>query len=109
MSFAEVLLNQDVDISSGSTLSSDTGGTVRQLSGGPYTIDNMGTIAATNITFSNQNIRLKVGTSVDNSGLIDTSGSANLSSIIFTGNSGTNSVINSGTIHKRSVSRTTLR
>ena len=97
-SFAEVLLNQDVDISSGSTLSNDFGGTVRQLSGGPYTIDNRGTIEATNINSSNQNIRLRVGTSVDNSGLIDTSGSGNLSSIIFTGNSGTNSVINSGTI-----------
>ena len=98
LSFAEVLLNQDVDISSGSTLSNDSGGTIRELSGGPYTIDNRGTIEATDITSNNQNIRLRVGTSVDNSGLIDTSGSANLSSIIFTGNSGTNSVINSGTI-----------
>ena len=96
--FSEQLSNQDVDISSGSTLSNDSGYTVRQLSGGPYTIDNRGTIEATNITSSLQNIRLRVGTSVDNSGLIDTSGSANLSSIIFTGNSGTNSVINSGTI-----------
>ena len=96
--FGEQLLNQDVDISSGSTLSNDSGLTIRQLSGGPYTIDNRGTIEATNITSSLQNIRLRVGTSVDNSGLIDTSGSANLSSIIFTGNSGTNSVINSGTI-----------
>ena len=109
LSFAEQLLDQDVDISSGSTLSNDSGLTIRQLSGGPYTIDNRGTIEATNITSNLQNIRLRVGTSVDNSGLIDTSGSANLSSIIFTGNSGTNSVINSGTIHKRSVSRTTLR
>lgn len=98
LSFAEQLLNQDVDISSGSTLSNDSGYTIRQLSGGPYTIDNRGTIEATNITSNLQNIRLRVGTSVDNSGLIDTSGSGNLSSIIFTGNSGTNSVINSGTI-----------
>ena len=98
LSFAEQLLDQDVDISSGSTLSNDSGYTIRQLSGGPYTIDNRGTIEATNITSNLQNIRLRVGTSVDNSGLIDTSGSGNLSSIIFTGNSGTNSVINSGTI-----------
>ena len=96
--FSEVLSNQDVDIASGSTLSNDSGGTIRELSGGPYTIDNRGTIEATNMTSNNQNIRLTVGTSVDNSGLIDTSGSANLSSIIFTGNSGTNSVVNSGTI-----------
>ena len=98
LSFAETLLNQDVDIASGSTLSNDSGGTIRELSGGPYTIDNRGTIEATDMNSNNQNIRLRVGTSVDNSGLIDTSGSANLSSIIFTGNSGTNSVINSGTI-----------
>ena len=99
LSFAEQLLNQDVDISSGSTLSNDTGLTVRELSGGPYTIDNRGTIEATNITSnSNPNIRLEVGTSIDNSGLIDTSGSANLQSIHFIDNSGTNSVINSGTI-----------
>ena len=76
LSFAEQLLNQDVDISSGSTLSNDSGLTIRELSGGPYTIDNRGTIEATNITSSLQNIRLRVGTSVDNSGLIDTSGSA---------------------------------
>ena len=98
LSFAEQLLDQDVDISSGSTLSNDSGLTVRELSGGPYTIDNRGTIEATNITSNLQNIRLRVGTFVDNSGLIDTSGSADLSSIIFTGNSGTNSVVNSGTI-----------
>ena len=97
--FGEQLLNQDVDISSGSTLSNDSGLTIRELSGGPYTIDNRGTIEATNITSnSNPNIRLEVGTSVDNSGLIDTSGSANLNSILFIDNSGTNSLINSGTI-----------
>ena len=103
--YSEQLLNQDIDISSGSTLSNDSGLTIRQLSGGPYTIDNRGTIEATNITSSNQNIRLRVSTSVDNSGLIDTSGSANLSSIIFTGNSGTNSVINSGTIQAETTGR----
>ena len=42
--YSEQLLNQDIDISSGSTLSNDSGYTVRQLSGGPYTIDNRGTI-----------------------------------------------------------------
>ena len=97
--FGEQLLNQDVDISSGSTLSNDSGLTIQQLTGGPYTIDNRGTIEATNITSNtNPNIRLEVGTSVDNSGLIDTSGSANLNSILFIDNSGTNSLINSGTI-----------
>ena len=38
--FSEVLSNQDVDIASGSTLSNNSGGTIRELSGGPYTIDN---------------------------------------------------------------------
>jgi len=98
LSFAEQLLNQDVDISSGSTLSNDSGLTIQQLTGGPYTIENAGTIEASNITSNGPNIRLEVGTSVDNSGLIDTGGSANLQSIHFIDNSGTNSVINSGTI-----------
>ena len=104
--FGEQLLNQDVDISSGSTLSNDSGLTIRELSGGPYTIDNRGTIEATNITSNtNPNIRLEVGTSVDNSGLIDTSGSANLNSILFIDNSGTNSLINSGTIQTETTGR----
>ena len=103
--FSEVLSNQDVDIASGSTLSNDSGGTIRELSGGPYTIDNRGTIEATNMASNNHNIRLLVGTSVDNSGLIDTSGSANLSSIQFRDNSGTNSVINSGTIQTETTGR----
>jgi hypothetical protein len=96
--FSEQLSNQDVDISSGSTLSNDSGLTIQQLTGGPYTIENAGTIEASNITSNGPNIRLEVGTSVDNSGLIDTGGSANLQSIHFIDNSGTNSVINSGTI-----------
>jgi len=98
LSFAEQLLNQDVDITSGSTLSNDSGLTIQQLTGGPYTIENAGTIEASNITSNGPNIRLEVGTSVDNSGLIDTGGSANLQSIHFIDNSGTNSDINSGTI-----------
>jgi len=96
--FSEQLSNQDVDISSGSTLSNDSGLTIQQLTGGPYTIENAGTIEASNITSNGPNIRLEVGTSVDNSGLIDTGGSANLQSIHFIDNSGTNSIINSGTI-----------
>ena len=96
--FGEQLTNQDVDIASGSTVSNDSGLTIQQLTGGPYTIENAGTIEASNITSNGPNIRLEVGTSVDNSGLIDTGGSANLQSIHFIDNSGTNSVINSGTI-----------
>ena len=96
--FSEQLSNQDVDIASGSTVSNDSGLTIQQLTGGPYTIENAGTIEASNITSNSPNIRLEVGTSVDNSGLIDTAGSANLDSIIFIDNSGSNSLTNSGTI-----------
>ena len=48
--FGEQLLNQDVDIASGSTVSNDSGLTIQQLTGGPYTIENEGTIEASNIT-----------------------------------------------------------
>jgi hypothetical protein len=96
--FGEQLTNQDVDVSSGSTLSNDAGLTVRELTGGPYTIDNRGTIEASNITSSNSTIRIEVGTTADNSGLIDTDGSANLNSIHFIDNSESNSLTNSGTI-----------
>lgn len=96
--FGEQLTNQDVDVSSGSTLSNDAGLTVRELSGGPYTIDNRGTIEASNITSNNSTIRIEVGTTADNSGLIDTDGSANLNSIHFIDNSESNSLTNSGTI-----------
>ena len=96
--FGEQLTNQDVDVSSGSTLSNDAGLTVRELTGGPYTIDNRGTIQASNITSNNSTIRIEVGTTVDNSGLIDTDGSANLNSIHFIDNSESNSLTNSGTI-----------
>jgi len=97
--FSEQIIDQDVDITSGSTLSNASGLTIHESSGGPFSIDNKGTIEASNIDSNiNPNIRLEVGTSVDNSGLIDTSGSANLNSILFIDNSGTNSLINSGTI-----------
>jgi len=96
--FGEQLTNQDVDVSLGSTLSNDAGLTVRELTGGPYTIDNRGTIEASNITSNNSTIRIEVGTTVDNSGLIDTDGSANLNSIHFIDNSESNSLTNSGTI-----------
>ena len=96
--FGEQLTNLDVDVSLGSTLSNDAGLTVRELTGGPYTIDNRGTIEASNITSNNSTIRIEVGTTVDNSGLIDTDGSANLNSIHFIDNSESNSLTNSGTI-----------
>ena len=96
--FSEQLSNQDVDISSGSTLSNDSGLTIQQLTGGPYTIENAGTIEASNITSNSSTIRLEVDTTVTNSGLIDTAGSKNLNSILFIDNSGSNSLTNSGTI-----------
>ena len=96
--FSEQLSNQDVDIASGSTVSNDSGLTVQQLTGGPYTIENAGTIEASNITSNSSTIRIEVDTAVTNSGLIDTAGSANLNSIKFIDNSGSNSLTNSGTI-----------
>ena len=96
--FSEQLSNQDVDITSGSTLSNDSGLTIQQLTGGPYTIENAGTIEASNITSNSSTIRLEVDTTVTNSGLIDTAGSKNLNSILFIVNSGSNSLTNSGTI-----------
>ena len=96
--FSEQLSNQDVDIASGSTVSNDSGLTIQQLTGGPYTIENAGTIEASNITSNSSTIRIEVDTAVTNSGLIDTAGSANLNSIIFIDNSGSNSLTNSGTI-----------
>ena len=96
--FSEQLSNQDVDIASGSTVSNDSGLTVQQLTGGPYTIENAGTIEASNITSNSSTIRIEVDTAVTNSGLIDTAWSANLNSIKFIDNSGSNSLTNSGTI-----------
>jgi hypothetical protein len=96
--FSEQFSNQDVDIASGSTVSNDSGLTIQQLTGGPYTIENAGTIEASNITSNSSTIRLEVDTTVTNSGLIDTAGSANLNSIKFIDNSGSNPLTNSGTI-----------
>ena len=96
--YGEQLEDQDVDISSGSTVSHSGGLTIKQLTGGPYTINNRGTIEATNVTSNSDAIKLEVGSSVTNSGLIDSSGSANLSSIYFTNNLESNSLNNSGTI-----------
>ena len=96
-SYSEQLLNQDVEILSGATVSHSTQ-VIKQLTGGPYTIDNKGTIEASNITSHGEAILLEVGTSVENSGLITTNGSANVNGINFENNSGTNLLTNSGTI-----------
>ena len=96
-SYSEQLLNQDVDILSGATVSHSTQ-VIKQLTGGPYTIDNKGTIEASNITSHGEAILLEVGTSVENSGLITTNGSANVNGLNFENNSGTNLLTNSGTI-----------
>lgn len=64
--FSEQLSNQDVDIASGSTVSNDSGLTVQQLTGGPYTIENAGTIEASNITSNSSTIRIEVDTAVTN-------------------------------------------
>ena len=97
LSYSEQLLNQDVDILSGATVSHSTQ-VIKQLTGGPYTIDNKGTIEASNVTSHGEAILLEVGTSVENSGLITTNGSANVNGINFENNSGTNLLTNSGTI-----------
>lgn len=97
LSYSEQLLNQDVDILSGATVSHSTQ-VIKQLTGGPYTIDNKGTIEASNITSHAEAILLEVGTSVENSGLITTNGSANVNGINFENNLGTNLLTNSGTI-----------
>lgn len=44
--FSEQIINQDVDITSGSTLSNASGLTIHESSGGPFIIDNEGTIEA---------------------------------------------------------------
>ena len=96
-SYSEQLLNQDVEILSGATVSHSTQ-VIKQLTGGPYTIDNKGTIEASSVTSHGEAILLEVGTSVENSGLITTNGSANVNGINFENNSGTNLLTNSGTI-----------
>ena len=81
---SEQLLNQNVNISSGSSVSNASGLTIQELTGGPYTLENAGIIESSNITSNiNPTIRLEAGTSVNNSGLIDTDGSANLNGVLF--------------------------
>ena len=91
--FSEQLSNQDVDISFGSTLSNSSL-PVSQLTGGPFTIDNAGTIESTN----GNTIRIDVDTTLNNSGLIDADVTTNGQAIQFFQNSGNNSLTNSGTI-----------
>ena len=91
--FSEQLSNQDVDISFGSTLSHSSL-PVSQLTGGPYTIDNAGTIESTN----GNTMRMDVDTTLNNSGLIDADVTTNGQAIQFFQNSGNNSLTNSGTI-----------
>ena len=93
LSFAQQLLDQNVNISSGSTLSHPWL-PVRQLTGGPFTINNAGTIESTN----GSTIRMDVDTTLNNSGLIDADMTTNGQAIQFYRNSGNNSLTNSGTI-----------
>ena len=93
LSFAQQLLDQNVNISSGSTLS-HTWLPIRQLTGGPFTINNAGTIESTN----GSTIRIDVDTTLNNSGLIDADMTGNGQAIQFFRNSGNNSLTNSGTI-----------
>ena len=90
---AQQLDDQDVDISFGSTLSNPSL-PIRQLTGGPFTIDNAGTIESTN----GSTIRIDVDTTLNNTGLIDADVTTNGQTIQFFNNSGNNSLTNSGTI-----------
>ena len=82
--FSEQIINQDVDLTSGSILSNITGLTIHESIGGPFSIDNEGTIEASNIDSNgNPTIKLEVGTTINNSGLIDASGSVNINSIHY--------------------------
>lgn len=90
---AQQLDDQDVDISFGSTLSNPSL-PIRQLTGGPFTIDNAGTIESTN----GSTIRIDVDTTLNNTGLIDADITTNGQTIQFFNNSGNNSLTNSGTI-----------
>ncbi len=90
---AQQLDNQDVDNSFGSTLSNPSL-PIRQLTGGPFTIDNAGTIESTN----GNTIRIDVDTTLNNTGLIDADVTTNGQTIQFFNNSGNNSLTNSGTI-----------
>ena len=95
----EQLDNQDVDVSSGSTLS-NASLAVRQLTGGPFNINNAGTIESTN----GSTIRIDVDTAINNSGLIDADLTTGGQTIQFFENSGSNSLDNSGTIRAESTS-----
>ena len=94
---AQQLDNQDVDVSSGSTLS-NASLVVRQLNGGPFNINNAGTIESTN----GSTIRIDVDTAINNSGLIDADLTTGGQAIQFFENSGSNSLDNSGTIRAES-------
>lgn len=94
---AQQLDNQDVDVSSGSTLS-NVSLVVRQLNGGPFNINNAGTIESTN----GSAIRIDVDTAINNSGLIDADLTTGGQAIQFFENSGSNSLDNSGTIRAES-------
>ena len=94
---AQQLDNQDVDVSSGSTLS-NASLVVRQLNGGPFNINNAGTIESTN----GSTIRIDVDTAITNSGLIDADLTTGGQAIHFFENSGSNSLDNSGTIRAES-------
>ena len=106
--YSEQILNQDADIPSGSTLSHATA-PIQQLTGGPYTINNEGTIEATDVSSHGNAIQLEVGTTINNSGLIDSVGSANTNTINFINNTGTdainNIITNSGTIRTETSGR----
>jgi len=95
----EQLDNQDVDVSSESTLS-NASLAVRQLTGGPFNINNAGTIESTN----GSTIRIDVDTAINNSGLIDADLTTGGQTIQFFENSGSNSLDNSGTIRAESTS-----
>ena len=75
--YAERLNDQNVTINSGVT-QSHTSDTILLDSGGPYTINNSGNIVSTD----GHTIRIKVQTTLTNSGLIDANGSTQ--SIIYT-------------------------
>ena len=93
--YAERLNDQNVTINSGVT-QSHTSDTILLDSGGPYTINNSGNIVSTD----GHTIRIKVQTTLTNSGLIDSNGSTQTSlyTVFYQSASGTSSLNNSGTI-----------
>ena len=93
--YAERLNDQNVTINSGDT-QSHTSDTILLDSGGPYTINNSGNIVSTD----GHTIRIKVQTTLTNSGLIDANGSTQSSiyTIYYQSGSTASSLNNSGTI-----------